>query len=59
MTVTFDAGEQELLVEILDGYLKQLMVEIRHTDNREFRTRLRERERLAEDLLRRLRQAVD
>jgi hypothetical protein len=59
MTVTLDAKERELLVDILNGYLKQLLVEIRHTDNREFKAHLRERERIAENLLRRLQQAAD
>jgi hypothetical protein len=54
MTVTLDTNEQELMVEILEGYLKQLRTEIGHTDNREFRAHLRERERIADALQRRL-----
>jgi hypothetical protein len=54
MTLTVSEEEQEVLGRILAGRLRDLRVEIRHTDSRDFRTQLRHEEELIEKLMDRL-----
>jgi hypothetical protein len=54
MTLTVTDEEQELLGRLLAGRLRDLRVEIRHTDSREFRTELRREEDVIEKLMGRL-----
>ncbi len=43
MTVHLETAEGELLLELVDEKVRQLQIEIRHTDNRDFRRYLRRR----------------
>ncbi len=54
MELTLTTEQQDLLINILEQRKRELMKEISHTDNREFRERLRRNERLLEDVLTRL-----
>jgi hypothetical protein len=54
MTVTVTEEEQEVLGRVLAGRLRDLRVEIRHTDSREFKTQLRHEEEILERLVDRL-----
>ncbi len=47
-------GEASLLHDILQNVARELRNEIAHTDSREFRTSLKEREALVRSLLERL-----
>ncbi len=55
MTFMLTPMEQTLLIEILEDSLLTLRTEISRTDSRQFRTRLRERERTLAEVLERLR----
>jgi hypothetical protein len=46
-------AEQKLLVEVLEQYHRELLMEISHTDHHEFKLALRERARTVEALLER------
>lgn len=54
MELQLSAAESELLLHILEQHLHELVREIAHTDNREFRALLRAREELLEGLRQRL-----
>jgi hypothetical protein len=49
--------EQQLLIEILERAIPDLRDEIRHTDNRDYRKSLKEREKRIEDLLGKLKES--
>lgn len=51
MEITLSHAEAEALRDTIEGFLHELRIEISHTETREFRERLRERERLLERLL--------
>jgi hypothetical protein len=55
MELTLTTEEWELLSEILSERHRALLREIAHTDHREFKLALLERERLLESLVNRLR----
>ncbi|HEY3308440.1 MAG TPA: hypothetical protein VGJ93_08290 [Desulfuromonadaceae bacterium] len=46
--------ESEMLIEVIESSISELKTEIAHTDNREFRQGLKEREAFLEDFLNRL-----
>jgi hypothetical protein len=50
----FTDKELELLLELLEAESKRLAVGVRHTDAREMRTELRERERTVDRIIERL-----
>jgi metal-dependent HD superfamily phosphatase/phosphodiesterase len=54
MTLQLDDSEQQALVELLERELPDLAHEIHHTDDRDYRQYLKERERLLERLLARV-----
>jgi hypothetical protein len=55
MELTLSVEEQELLSNILERFHRELLNEIAHTDNREFKQGLRKDEKLLESLIGRLR----
>ena len=55
MELRLTVEEQQLLAEILSKHQRELMREIAHTDHHEFKSRLRERARLLEGVLEKLR----
>jgi hypothetical protein len=55
MELTLTAEESELLVNILEQHHRQLSNEIFHTDHRDFKEVLREKQELLESVLNRLR----
>jgi hypothetical protein len=55
MELTLNTEEQKLLLSIIDRRHQELLTEIVHTDNREFRQELREDEKLLDSLLSRVR----
>ncbi len=54
MTINLNDREHSLLVRILSRELEELHTEVRHTDTRSFREKLKEEEHLLRDLCRRL-----
>ena len=54
MELRLTVDEQQLIADVLRRYQHELMLEISHTDHREFKTSLRERERMLEGLLEKL-----
>jgi hypothetical protein len=58
MELTLNTEEQNLLLSIIDRRHQELLNEIVHTDNREFKRELRKDERLLDLLLSRLRGAA-
>ncbi|MGZ4824572.1 MAG: hypothetical protein ACXVZT_08130 [Terriglobales bacterium] len=54
MELPLTVDEQQLIADVLRQYQRELTLEISHTDHREFKARLRERERLLEGLLEKL-----
>jgi len=54
MTLTMDHDEHVVLTDLIARRLRELRVEVRHTDRRDFRARLRQDEVLLERLLERL-----
>lgn len=54
MKIDLTAAEVRFLVEILEEHRRQLQVEIVHTDRKEFKLRLREKEKLLDELLNKL-----
>jgi hypothetical protein len=55
MELTLSVEEQELLSNILERFHRELLNEIAHTDNREFKQGLRKDEKLLDSLIGRLR----
>jgi hypothetical protein len=55
MELTLSVEEQELLSNILERFHRELLNEIAHTDNREFKQGLRKDEKLLVSLIGRLR----
>jgi hypothetical protein len=55
--LSLNEEEFRILAELLESERAKLLVEIRHTDHREFRDRLRERQRVVDTLADRLRGA--
>ena len=55
MQLDISSQEQELLVHVLDNYLRDLRSEIYHTDSSGFKDELKEREETINELLTRLR----
>ena len=53
--VVFDATELDLLLELLEWSHRNLLIEIRHTDTREYKRTLLERLKVLEEILQRLR----
>lgn len=51
--------EQQFLANVLEQRHRDIVKEISHTDNREFRQVLRQNEKLIEDILTRLRKAPE
>ncbi len=58
MMLTLNEEEQKMLAEILAVRLRELLVEVRHTDNREFKARLKHEEQMLERLKERLASAT-
>ncbi len=58
MEFTLNTQEHELLCRILEQHHRELLKEIWHTDNREFRLALREEEKVLESLVNRLRETL-
>ena len=56
-TISFSDTEQQLLTELLDAELKELAHEIHHTDDRDYRESLKEKETTMEELLKKLKTA--
>ncbi len=54
MTINLNDREHDLLVRILNRELEELHMEVRHTDTRSFRVKLKEEEHVLRDLCRRL-----
>jgi hypothetical protein len=52
--VELTAKELTMLTELLESSLSELRTEIAHTDNRDYRLGLKEREKFLEDFLKRL-----
>ena len=55
--LSLNEEEFRILTELLESEREKLLVEIRHTDHREFRDQLRERQRVVDTLAERLRGA--
>ena len=55
MELTLTMEERELLLEILGERHRALLIEISHTDHREFKLALRKREKLLDSVENRLR----
>jgi hypothetical protein len=55
MELTLNTEEQKLLISIIDRRHQELLNEIAHTDNREFKQELRKDEKLLDSLLSRVR----
>jgi hypothetical protein len=55
MELVLNSDEQQLLMELLERRHRELQTEITHTDHREFKASLRQREKVIESLLGRLR----
>jgi hypothetical protein len=51
MDITLDAGQAELLRDLLDSAYRDLRYEIADTDNSEFKSRLRDRAQAVQALL--------
>jgi hypothetical protein len=58
MELTLNTEEQKLLLSIIDRRHQELLTEIVHTDNREFKQELRKDEKLLDSLLSRVRAAA-
>ena len=58
MQLTLSTDEHDLLMNILEQRHRDLMKEIWHTDNREFKELLRKQEKLLDMMLHRLRMPV-
>lgn len=58
MESTWNTEEQKLLLSIIDRRHQELLNEIVHTDNREFKQELRKDEKLLESVLSRVRAAA-
>lgn len=54
MQIELTNDEQEELTRILDSYLRETRVEIRHTQNREYRNQLHQEEEILRGLLAKL-----
>jgi hypothetical protein len=54
MELQLNAEEQKLLAEILRQHQRELLLEISHADHHEFKVALRERERMLEEMLKKL-----
>lgn len=57
MVLDLSTDEMAILEELLDKQLKSLPIEIHHTRTNEFKNYLRQKQKLAEDLLGRLKRA--
>ncbi len=57
-TFTVSNAERQLLLELLQAEWQELRPEIHHTDNRDFRAELRERQSMVEQLVERLQGVV-
>lgn len=55
MELTLNIEEQKLLLSIIDRRHQELLNEIAHTDNREFKQELRKDEKMLDSLLSRVR----
>jgi hypothetical protein len=53
-TLLLNDIEQQLLLELLDSQRRELLHEIHHTDDRDYRQSLKEREDVIEGLLKKL-----
>lgn len=53
-TISFSDAEQQLLTELLDTEMRELAHEIHHTDDRDYRESLKEKEKTIEELLKKL-----
>jgi hypothetical protein len=56
-TISFSDAERQLLVELLDIEVRELAHEIHHTDDRDYRQKLKEKEGTIEELLKKLKTA--
>ena len=56
-TITFSDTEQQLLIELLDSQHRELLHEIHHTDDRDYKQSLKEKEGAMEELLKKLKTA--
>lgn len=56
-TISFSDAERQLLVELLDIEVRELAHEIHHTDDRDYKQTLKEKERTIEELLKKLKTA--
>lgn len=54
MNIDFTLAELEFLAEILEERRRELQIEIIHTDHKEFKLRLREKEKSLDELLNRI-----
>lgn len=50
-TIVFDDNEMKVLAELLKGDQARMIIEIAHTDTREYKTYLRERETTLERII--------
>ncbi len=55
--ITLSDREQALLTELLDEALKELPHEIHHTDNRDYRRLLEEKEQALTELLKKVKES--
>lgn len=58
ITITMTEREATIVVNVIERYLYHLQVEIIHTDKREFRNALKEREAFLKDIIMRLKELV-
>lgn len=56
-TITLSDMEKQLLIELLDSQLQELPHEIHHTDDRDYKQALKEKEGVLEELLKKLKTA--
>jgi hypothetical protein len=56
-TISFSDAERQLLIELLDTEVRELVHEIHHTDDRDYRQVLKEKEGTIEELLKKLKAA--
>ncbi|MGE0680183.1 MAG: hypothetical protein AB7P69_04605 [Candidatus Binatia bacterium] len=55
--ITVSGTEQQLLIELLDSQSKELLHEIHHTDDRDYKQSLKDKEGVMAELLKRLKAA--
>jgi hypothetical protein len=56
-TITLSDTEKQLLIEFLDSQIQELLHEIHHTDDRDYKQSWKEKEGAMEELLKKLKTA--